>query len=501
MSLRWRCRRAFCFVALLVFISFGGIATAVEGELRVAYPQRVVNLDPHGSAAAERIVITLSRHLFDRLVEWDAAAGEFRPQLATGWESPDDTTWQFQLREGVRFHDGNELTSEDVAASLERVVDLAGPLSALWQLIEEVETPDPYTVIIRTSEPMGTLLSNLTMLAIAPAWALEADDFEERPVGSGPFRFEEWIRDERVVLVANEDYWREGLPQVERLVWVDIPEVSARMTALTRGEIDLTVQIPPEQRPALEAQEDITVVDGPTFRSRFIWLNPEREPLDNRMVRQAIWHALDIDAMVETILEGVAARATAAVASTVFGYAEMPPYEYSPERALELLEEAGYPQGFDIELKWNPDDVKEQEVAETVVAQLAAIGINVSSVQQPRAIWVEDLLALDWDMNLLGTGALTGDADYLLGRLYHSRAQRTGYESPELDGLLDAAATTLDPEERLEYYRQAQELLWEEAVTIFLFEAVETYAYRDNVEGFEVPQDQLPVLSEVSVQR
>lgn len=500
MSFVPRYRRSLFIVALLALITLGAVANAAEGTLRVAYPQRVVNLDPHGSAAAERIVIALSRHVFDTLVAWDATAGEFTPMLATSWEVIDDLTWQFTLRQGVTFHDGGAFTSEDVAASLERIATLAGPLSALWRLIEDVETPDSHTVVIRTSEPMGTLLSNLTMLAIAPAWALEAEDFDERPVGSGPFEFEEWVRDERVVLVANEDYWREGLPRVERLVWVDIPELSPRMTALVRGEIDLTVQVPPEQRPALEADERIVLVDGPTFRSRFIWINPEREPLDDVRVRQALWHALDIDAIVETLLAGVATRATGAVTSTTFGYSLMPPYEYDPDRSRELLAEAGYPDGFRTHLKWNPADVKEREVAEVVTAQLAAVGVLVESIQQPRAIWLEDLLALDWDMNLLGTGALTGDADYLLGRLYHSRAQRTGFESAELDRLLEAAATTLDTQARLEYYRQVQELLWEEAVTLFLFEAVETYAYRDNVHGFQVPQDQLPVLTEVWIE-
>ena len=492
-----RYRSPLIVLAWFALTIVGPQAMAAEGTLRVAYPQRVVNLDPHGSAAAERIVITLSRHIFDTLVAWDAAAGAFTPNLATSWETLDDLTWQFTIREGVRFHDGTALTSADVAASLERIVDLGGPLSALWQLIEAVETPDQYTVVIRTSEPMGTLLSNLTMLAIAPSWAMEAEDFDERPVGSGPFRFDEWVRDERVVLVANEDYWREGLPRVDRLVWVDIPELAPRMTALVRGEIDLTVQIPPEQRPALEADEQITLADGPTFRSRFIWINPEREPLGDPRVRQALWHALDIDAIVETLLEGVASRATGAVTSTTFGYSEMPPYEYDPARSRELLAEAGYADGFRTHLKWNPADVKEREVAEVVTAQLAAVGVLVESIQQPRAIWLEDLLALDWDMNLLGTGALTGDADYLLGRLYHSRAGRIGYENPELDRLLEAATTTLDTEERLEYYRQVHELLWGEAVTLFLFEAVETYAYRDNVHGFVVPQDQLPVLTEV----
>ena len=232
MRLLRRYRSPLIVLAWFALIIVGPQAMAAEGPLRVAYPQRVVNLDPHGSAAAERIVIALSRHLVDTLVTWDAAAGEFAPKLATSWETLDDLTWQFTVREGVRFHDGTELTSADVAASLERIVDLGGPLSALWQLIEGVETPDQYTVLVRTSEPMGTLLSNLTMLAIAPAWAMEAEDFDERPVGSGPFRFEEWVRDERVVLVANEIYWRDGLPRVERLVWVDIPELAPRMTAL-----------------------------------------------------------------------------------------------------------------------------------------------------------------------------------------------------------------------------------------------------------------------------
>jgi peptide/nickel transport system substrate-binding protein len=487
---------------LTVVLAAGGLAqagpAAQPGTLTVAYPQRVVSLDPHGTAAAERITIILGRHLFDTLVTWDPAAKRFQPALAERWRSVTPTTWEFELRRGVKFHDGSDLGAEAVRTTIERAKTVRGPLTPLFANVT-AEVTDPLRVVLRTATPLGTLLSNLTMLGIVPANAPMTPAFGDRPIGTGPFRFVEMVRDTRVVLEANANYWRPGIPKVRRLVFVDIPELSGRVTALETGEIDMTFQLTPEEIRRLRGSTAIKIEIGPTFYTRFLWLNASRRPLDDVRVRRAIARALNINAITSSLVAGIAKPATAPIGSNVLCYAEQPPYGYSGAEARRMLAEAGHARGIDVEMKWNDALPKEREVADAIVGQLALVGIRVRSTLQPRAIWVDDLVKLNWDMNLLGTGAVTGDADYSLGRLYHSRARRTGYANPELDRLLDEAASTVNTAQRCRLYQRVQEILWSEVPGVFLFESLEVYAYRTRVQGFTVPTSEIFTLSEVSV--
>ena len=484
--------------ALLIATSVGGAGPTASGTLRIAYPQRIISADAHGSAAAERISIILGRHLYDTLVTWDPQAKKFQPALAERWRSTDPTTWEFQLRRGVRFHDGQEFTSAAVVTSIERAVALRGPLTPLFAPLASVEAPDPYRVAIKTRVPMGTLLSNLTMVGIVPAGTPATPAFGDRPVGTGPFKFVEFVRDTRLVLEANTAYWRPGVPKLQRLVFVDIPELSARVTALETGEIDMTAQLTPEEIRRLRGNSAIKIDIGPTFYTRFLWINPTRKPWDDPRVRQAAQHALNIDAITSSLVAGIAKPAKGPIAVNVLCAVEYPAYGFNTPLARRMLAEAGYPKGFETELKWNDALPKEREVADAIVGQLALIGIRVKNTLQPRAIWLDDLLKLNWDLNLLGSGAVTGDADYTLGRLYHSRARRTGYANPEVDTLLDQAAATVNESRRCEMYKRVQDILWKDGPVIFLFEALESYAYRTRVQGFKLPPSEIFTLHEVS---
>ncbi len=499
MSQRWL-RAAALVAAVLIGTTIGQAGPAAPpGTLRIAYPQRVINLDPQGTAAAERMTIILGRHLFDTLITWDAAAKKFQPALAERWRSLDPTTWEFQLRHGVRFHDGSEFTSAAVATSIERTQTIRGPITPLFALVASVDTPDPYRVVIKTRTPMGTLLSNLTLLYLVPAGTPATPAFGEHPIGTGPFKFVEFVRDTRVVLEANPTYWRRGIPKLQRLIWVDIPELSGRMTALETGEIDMTVQLTPEEIKRLKGSQTIRIDIGPTFYTRFLWINPTHKPWDDVKVRQALQHALNISAITSSLVAGIAKPALGPIASNVLCATDFQPYGYNTTLSRRLLAEAGYPQGFDTDLKWSEALPREREVADAITGQLALVGIRVKNTLQPRAIWLDDLLKLNWDLNLLGTGAVTGDADYTLGRLYHSRAKRTGYANPEVDSLLDQAVASVDTKKRCELYRRVNEILWTEGPVVFLFESLESYAYRTRVQGFKAPPSEIFDLNEVSV--
>jgi peptide/nickel transport system substrate-binding protein len=373
------------------------------------------------------------------------------------------------------------------------------PLTPLFSGITSIDASDPARVVLKTATPLGTLLSNLTNLAIVPANTPATPAFGDRPVGTGPFKFAEFVRDTRVVLEANPSYWRTGVPKLRRLVFVDIPELSARVTALETGEIDMTVQLTPEEIKRLKGSSAIKIDIGPTFYTRFLWINSSRKPFDDVRVRRAVAKALNISAITSSLVAGIAKPADAPIGSNVLCYAKQPAYGYSGQEARRILTEAGFPRGFDTEMKWNDALPKEREVADAIVGQLALVGVRVRSTLQPRAIWVDDLVKLNWDLNLLGTGAVTGDADYSLGRLYHSRARRTGYVNPELDRLLDQAASTVDTNRRCDLYKRVQEILWTEVPGVFLFESLEVYAYRTRVQGFKLPTSEIFNLNEVSV--
>lgn len=468
-----------------------------EQVLRVAPSVAPVSLDPHGEQSAEEGVQEIVQHLLDPLVRLED--GEFVPVLAESWENPDDLTWVFHLRDDVTFHDGTPLTAADVKASAERLIELNGPLAPLWAGVASVEATDEHTVTIRTAQPLGTVISTVSLLFVGPADRIGEADFWRAPVGSGPFVFEEFLPDERVEMTANEDYWG-GAPELDRLEFTYIPEISARLTALETGEVDLTTGVPPDQAPSIQDNEDIVFETSPSYTYYFMWFNSSREPFTDPKVRQAMWHAVDVETIVADLFGDAATVARGPIPQDVFGASEQQPYEYDPELARQLLAEAGYPDGFSTTLQWPRESgANIRSLAQTLMSHWAEVGITVEPLEKERAQWIDDLNALSWDLNLQTNSVGTGDADYTLGRLYTCEANRNGFCSEELDQLLLAAKSALDPEERATLYEQAATLIWEQAVGIFPMDLGNNVAYRDRVEGFEMPANGRARFHEVSV--
>jgi peptide/nickel transport system substrate-binding protein len=472
---------------------------APTGELIVSLPRSLESLDPHGAVAVEESTAVVLSMVLDTLIARDPETGGLIPSLATSWEATSDTSWQFNLREGVTYHDGSAFTSADVKASLERVLELEGPLAPLWALVDTVEAPDPLTVVINTTEPQGTVPVNATLLFIGPAAGIAEEGFWNEPIGMGPFTFISWVPDSELIAEANLDYWG-GSPSVQRVVIRDIPETAARMTALETGEIDFTYAIAPDQLPALQENPDLTIDSTPSYAYYFNWFNGQREPFTDARVRQAMWYALDVEAMATELMQGVGQVAQAPIPSTVFGFAPQTPYEYDPERAMALLEEAGFPDGFETTLQWNPDSgPQDRELVQTMIAYWDAIGVRVENLEKERGLWLEDLVALNWDMNFQTNTVRTGDADFTLRRLYTTEANRNGYSNPELDEILVASAATSDQEEREQLLGQACQIIWDEAVGIFPFDLIENYVYQAGIEGFIPTPSAIPEFETVRV--
>lgn len=463
-----------------------------SGELVIALPRSLISLDPHGAQSVEEATAAVCLHVLDSLTYRDTETGDILPRIATEWSQLDELTWQFKIREGITFHDGSPVRAADVKVSFDRVIELGGPLGPLWATVTETEAPDDTTFIIHTSSPTGTVPTSATLLYITPEAAATDESFFEHPIGAGPYKFVSWQRDSRLELEAVPDHW-DGAPGIQKLVFRDLPEVAARVTSLETGEIDITYALPADQLPGLRGNDDLEIASTSTYAYYFIWFNAGREPFTDVRVRRALWHALDIDTIATDLLTDVGVPAQAPIPSTVFGFEAQTPYAYDPDLAKSLLAEAGYPDGFETHIIWVADSgPQDREIVQTILAYWAAVGVRVESREQERAVWLENLLALNWDMDIQTNTVRTGDADFTLRRLYTSSANRTGYANPELDQILLDAVASGDQAERAALYAQANQIIWDDAVGIFPFDLIENFVHNKRLQGFLATPNVIP---------
>ncbi len=494
-----RTTRAVVAAALLgtaLFASGASSASTSGGELRYAPALYPVSLDVQ-TFPAEEPVQTAASQVLETLVTY--ADGEAQPLLAESWENPDPLTWTFTLRQGVTFSDGTPLTATDVKASLDRLIALEGPLTPLFAAVTETRADDDATFTIVTSEPLGTMLSSLSLVFIGQASGVENEEYWLSPIGTGPFVVDEYVADDHIDMVRNEDYWGEPA-LLDRLTIVNMPEVAARITALQTGEVDVLTGIPPDQVGGVEGQDGIEFVVEDSYQYYFMWFNQAHEPFADVRVRQAMWHAIDIAGLVEDLYGDGATVALAPITQSVFGAPALEPYAYDPELATQLLTEAGFPDGFSTTIHWPREGGPNiRSLAQAMVSAWAEVGITVEPLEKERAQWLEDFGAGEWDLNLQTNTTGTGDADFTLNRLYTCAAMRMGYCNEELDSILADARASLDPEERIALYEQASQIIWDDAVGVFPADLKINAAYQDDVVGFVMPTNARPNFAVVSI--
>ncbi|KXK63682.1 hypothetical protein AWW66_01585 [Micromonospora rosaria] len=467
------------------------------GTLRVANPTPVVSLNPFAANSADQPTLTVVQEVFETLVVRDN--GEIAPNLAESWTNPDPLTWQFALRDDVTFADGTPLTSADAKASLQALIDGKGPLAGLWATVEEIGTPDEHTLTIRTSSALGTVLSNLTLLWIAPAAKITDSAFFDAPYGTGPFKVSSFTAGQSVELVRNDAY-RGDQPKLATISYRYIPEVSGRVTALTNNEIDVTWGLPPDQLTGLRGNDALTVQSFPTYANYYIWFNSSREPFTDARVRRAMWHAVDFATISGSLFDQAGTPATGPLPEAIFGAAAQNPYPYDPAKAKQLLTEAGYPNGFTTSMMWSTGCCTNgNSFADAMISDWAKVGIVVKPEELERATWLDKLLKLDWNSTMTTGSTITGDADFTLARLYLSTAKRNGYTNPALDEILLAARAELDQDKRADLYAQAGKIVWDDAVGIFPLDLSGNVVLRTGVNGFTPTPNDLPSFAGVSL--
>ncbi len=435
---------------------------------------------------AERQASTTAWQLYDTLV-WMNEDNEMEPALAESWEISDDgTEYIFHLRSDVTFHNGEPFTADAVVYSWERAAESDFEYADQWQEAELVERIDDYTLRITTAEPNALFFSILF-----DQWAIVPPGFDpENPVGTGPYKFVEWIKGDRIVMVANEDYWR-GAPRIETLIFRPIPESSTRVAAIQTGEVDIVTRLSAEEAQRLVGHPNVKIITYPITRIFYIAFNNLTtgigEPTEDARVRQAMNYAVDVDAIIDSIFDGHGKPAVGYVASSELGYGVVEPFGYDPDLALELLADAGYPDGFSMDMACPAGAYTYfEEVCEAVGGFLGEVGIDVQlDIMESGHYWTleanKELPPLFGD----SWSAHGGEAfRRLQGALMGWDAAYSSWEDEYIIDMLGQIPTTVDREERRAMYEELQVYMQENPPFIYLYEPVQFEAINTRVQNY-----------------
>ncbi len=484
---------------------FAGVLVAATLLLGVGQAQtaRVAQGLAHTSLAPGQATgladTSVMRTIYEGLVGFDLNF-DVVPELATDWTvSEDATELTFQLREGVTFHDGTELNAEGVVAYFDWLMDPDNALGARGRSglagLTGWEATGPMEVTLTLDAPNGAFLFNLALANsyIASPNAL-SEDLARNPVGSGPFRFAEWQDGEYVLVERYEDYWGDPA-HVEAIRFMVVNNAATRVAMLEAGEIDWAEDLPPALLPAVEANPELEAVATESTFARIFPMNTQREPFDDVRVRQALNYAVDKDQLAQVVFRGYATVMDSPLTSPVFGYTSVGPYPYDPERARELLAEAGYgPDGETLAFDVLTFTGAEYETAGTVLQQMFAdVGVEMTLNPTERGSLVEQIFqpleTTEFLAGLVGNSSATGDAARTLAVPFARASWPPAsnnwsfYENPELEALLEAGVATGDPDERREIYAEAQRIIWEDAPWVFLYSPDNIAGQRAGVTG------------------
>ena len=463
----------------------------------------VTSLDPHQGKETPAVEVTCQ--IFDTLTKVDPATGTVSPQIAEKWEIVDDTHYVFNIRKGIKFHDGSELTAEDVKFSLDRAIASAS-VSYIVDFIKEVNIKDEYTVELVLHAPYAPALNNLALpfAAIVPKAIVEADEanFILNPIGSGPYKFIEWKQGDHIKMEAFADYM-DGESPTKYLEMRVVPEAAQRLIALETGDLDMSYDLGPNDVQRAKDNPDVQVFEAPGLTCWYISMNLKKEPFTNPKVREALNYAIDRQLIVDTIMSGNGEPADCIIAPAVFGYYSDGPYEYNPEKAKELLAEAGYENGFKTSI-WVNDNQSRIEICQTVQAMLLDIGIDCSVEVMEFGSFIQKANSAEHDLAFFGWTTSSQDADYTYYSLEHSTKQgasgnRSFIADPEIDKLIEAGRSTSDPEKRKEIYKDLAIALREYNNNIPIYYANINVGASKGVEGFEIDYNGYHDLDKVRV--
>lgn len=481
----------------------GGSAGSSDKTVTFANTTDVSSLDPRN--ANSTAMATILSHLYNGLLKTDEK-GQVVPDLAESYKQISPTEWEFTLKKGVTFQDGTPLTADDVKYTLDTIADPSKnfKLKADFAFMK-AEVVDPEHVIIRTDTPYAAFPLRLTYVKIIPKAYVEKvgdAEFAKKPIGTGPYQFVEWNKGDRLVMKAYDQYF-EGAPKIKNVVFRVIPEAAARIAALESGEVDIAATIPTSEADRLKSEQGIQVVGGPTTRVVFIGLNAQNcPPLQDVRVRQALNYAVDRDAIIKGVLDGYATKIATIATPEYEGYdASVTPYEYNPEKAKQLLAEAGYPNGFSVEFSATNATMNGTDVVQAIASQLEKVGVHATVVQEDPNQQRDKISSKQVaPLYINGVGGPYSNLD-LVAKLGLSTGERySTFSNPEFDALREKAITTDDKDQRLKLDSDLQKMAKDLAPVIFLWQQQVLYAYKaDRVTGWVPRVDEMIVVSGADV--
>lgn len=484
--------------------------------------------------------------MMEGLVTLEPGTTEVVPGLATDWEiSEDGKTYTFQLQEGVKFHDGTDFNAEAVCFNFDRWYNFKGSFqnpdaSYYWQtvfggfsdgktesLYESCTAEGDTTAVIQLTKPSTSILAalSLTSFTIASPTALEefqADEGKvgedaifrptgtystEHPTGTGPFKFESWDRGSKLTLVRNEDYWGEFPGNVDTLIFQPIADPAARLQALQNGEIQGYDLVDPQDYETISGNDQLQLLNRPAFNVGYVGFNQAIKPLDDIAVRQAIAHAIDREEVVDAFYAGQGEVATQFMPPEVFGYADdVTTYEYDPEKAKQILEDAGYTLPVAIDFAY-PTDVERpympspQDNFEAMVADLEECCFTV---KKDSATWSPDYLGKvdtgKYGLYLLGWTGDFGDPDNFIGTFFQTPQKAWGFDNQEIFDILDEAEIETDQEARVALYEEANRLIMDFLPGLPYVHTKPGLAFTANVTGYKPSPVSLEPFSLVTVE-
>jgi peptide/nickel transport system substrate-binding protein len=484
--------------------------------------------------------------MFEGLVTLEPGTTEVVPGLAESWDiSEDGLEYTFHLREGVTFHDGEPFNAEAVCFNFERWYNFKGSFqnpaaSYYWQTVfggfSDGKTPSLYagceptdesTVVLTLTNPSSSVLGALAMTSFTFASPAALDEFgadegrvdadgifhptgtygTEHPTGTGPYMFESWTPGDRLVMVRNEDYWGEFEGNVDELIFQPIVDPAARLQALQSGEIQGFDLVDPQDYETIEGDDSLQLLNRPAFNVGYVGFNQAVEPLDDPAVRQAIAHAIDRQAVVDGFYAGQGEVAHEFMPPEVIGYADdVTQYEYNPDMARQLLQDAGYELPVEIDFAY-PTDVERpympspQDNFEAMVADLEDCCFRI---EQKSATWSPDYLDnVDngrYGLYLLGWTGDYGDPDNFIGTFFQTPQPAWGFENEEIFSALDQAEQETDPEAREGLYQEANRLIMDFLPGLPYVHTQPGLAFTANVSGYEPSPVSLEPFSLVTVE-
>lgn len=458
-------------VLLVAAIPLNALAagvTAVEDTLILG-----LNAEPTHLAGILQSIsacTAVSNNIYETLVVQDVETNQLVPGLAESWEQVDETTWKFNIRQGVAFHNGTTLTAEDCLFSIQN-----STFAWMWGAIDRENSycEDEYTLVIKTYDRYPALLAMLSCFECAivckSAWEEVGEDvYSRNPIGTGPYKFVEWIAGDSITLVKNENYW--GQPgYFTNVVYRIITDDTTRSLSLEGGEIDIALDLPASQVDYLEMTGTVDIINFPSMTIEYLGYNCQVEPFNDARVRQALLYALDMESMVR-IAYGVTGTLADGICSPTFvdylPATEEYTYTQNIEKAKALLAEAGYPDGFECTIMSTSKQAR-VDMVEMIQNAWAQIGVTVNVYITEAGNFWDEVRSGEWEIYYGGWVILANDGDLIHDTFYSTESlwyntNYTAYVNPEFDAIVDEARGSTDPEERKALYGELQNLIRKE---------------------------------------